>query len=326
MRADRLLSILILLQARGNMTAQALADKLEVSRRTILRDINALSIAGVPISAEGGHGGGIFLDENYRISLTGLNEAEMHALFISDTPRPLKEMGLEKASEDVLVKLFAALPLQHQEEVERFRQRIHVDSVWWGQEGKLTPFLSLLERAVFENRCIQGMYERSNGEVAERTLNPYGLVAKGNTWYLVAEHHGELRTYRVSRFSEVVLLDHSFQRQEHFDLPAYWRDHSQQFEKTLLQFSFTLAVEPESFHLLTWYAEGQFQMVEFLNHEHEKQERDGWPLVSLKMSSLEAARLFVLRLGKHTHVIEPYELHTAVIEAAQEIIAFHAQK
>ncbi len=320
MRADRLLSMLILLQAYGNMTTQALAEKLEVSRRTILRDIDALSIAGIPITAEGGPGGGIFLDKNYHVSLTGLNAAEVQTLFVSGPSGPLKDMGLTKAAEDVMLKLVAALSLRQRKEVERFQQHIHFDPVWWQQEEKITPFLSLLQNAVFQNHRLQVVYEGRGGERTERIIEPYGLVAKGDTWYLVATREGEFRTYRVSRFHEIKPLDQLFQRCEPFDLPSYWKDYCQEFEKNLPQFSFTLKVDPKYLHFLTWYAQGQFRIEKNL-----EQEKDEWLTVHLTLSSLEAACVFVLRAGQHTRVIEPPELSSAVIKAAQEILAFHTQ-
>ena len=320
MRADRLLSMLILLQARGNMTAQALAEKLEVSRRTILRDIDALSIAGIPITAEGGHGGGIFLDKNYRVSLTGLNAAEIQALLVSGPSGPIKDMGLTKASEDVMLKLVAALSLHQRKEVERFQQHVHFDPVWWQQEEKITPFLSLLQNAVFQNHRLQVVYEGRGGERTERIIEPYGLVAKGDTWYLVATREGDFRTYRVSRFHEIELLDQLFQRCDPFDLPSYWKDYCQKFEKNLPQFSFTLKVDPKHLHFLTWYARGQVHIEKDL-----EQEKDEWLTVHLTLSSLEAACIFVVRAGQHTRVVEPPELSSAVIKAAQEILAFHTQ-
>src|SRR5262245_47693068 len=140
MRADRLLSIMMLLQNRGKTTAQTLAREMGVSRRTILRDIDALSFAGIPIYAEGGHGGGIALDENYRLSLTGLKEAEVRALFVSNDSRLLSDIGLGQAAESTLPKLFAMLPELHKQAVERIRQRVHIDPLWWWHEEQPRPF------------------------------------------------------------------------------------------------------------------------------------------------------------------------------------------
>src|SRR5262245_53049166 len=133
MRADRLISLMLLLNARGRMTAQTLANQLEVSERTIYRDVDALGAAGIPIYVQPGVNGGVFLDENYRISLTGLTRAEVQALFVSSNARPLAALGLDSAVEATLLKLFAALPSAHQMEVERLRSRFYIDPANWFQ-------------------------------------------------------------------------------------------------------------------------------------------------------------------------------------------------
>ncbi|MBA2682372.1 MAG: WYL domain-containing protein [Ktedonobacteraceae bacterium] len=321
MRADRLLSLLILLQAHEGMTTGELAQRLEVSRRTILRDVDALSFAGIPVTAKGGQGGGIFLDKNYRVSLTGLTVSEMQALFVPGPSGPLKDIGLEKAAENMLLKVIAALPVRHREQIEGFRKRIHFDPVWWQQEEKVTPFLSLLHCAVFEERCLHIRYERHNGEVSEREIEPYGLVAKGSTWYLVGKREGAFRTYRVSRLQHVVLLDEVFQRDHTFDLPSYWSEHSIAFKKQLSQFSFALQMDPKHLYLLNWYAEGQFRLSEDVD-----QTKNEWPIVSLTVSSLQAACTFVLRAGRHVKIVAPPELRAEVVKVAREIIVLHTQE
>ena len=193
MRADRLLAITMLLQARGKMTAQALAAELEVSRRTILRDIDALSIAGVPIYAEGGHGGGIALDSHYRTTLTGLTEAEALTVFISESPQLLRDLGYQEQARQSLLKLFASLPALHRNAIEQFRQRVHIDPVWWWNEAA-PPFWDALQRAVYDAQLLRMTYARSDGTVAERTVEPYSLVAKAGVWYLVARRDDEFRT------------------------------------------------------------------------------------------------------------------------------------
>src|SRR5512145_2028347 len=140
MRADRLITLIMRLQTRGKVTAQTLAAELGVSRRTILRDVEALSAAGIPIYTEGGHGGGIALDENYRLSLTGLKESEVHSLFISGNNQLLNDIGLGEAAENTLLKLFAALPALHRPSVDHIRQRIHIDPLWWWQDAEPLPF------------------------------------------------------------------------------------------------------------------------------------------------------------------------------------------
>ncbi|HEX2906913.1 MAG TPA: HTH domain-containing protein, partial [Phototrophicaceae bacterium] len=200
MRADRLITLIMRLQTRGKVTAQTLAAELGVSRRTILRDVEALSASGIPIYAEGGHGGGIGLDENYRTTLTGLKEAELRTLFIAANTQLLDDIGLGGAAESTQLKLQAALPARHQSIVEQVRQRLYIDPVWWWHDTQPQRFWKELQQAVFEDRRIRVTYEYYSGEMVERVLEPYSLVAKASHWYLIGRREAEFRLYRVSRF------------------------------------------------------------------------------------------------------------------------------
>jgi predicted DNA-binding transcriptional regulator YafY len=180
MRADRLLSIVMLLQSHGKMTTQSLADRLEVSRRTVLRDIDALSMAGIPIYTDSGHGGGVALDEKYRTTLTGLKESEIRALFIASNNKLLDEIGLGEAAKSTQRKLAAALPAQHQSLVDHIHQRIYIDPLWWWHDAQPIAFWSELQEAVYQDLCIEVAYENYRGEVSKRILEPYSLVAKSS--------------------------------------------------------------------------------------------------------------------------------------------------
>src|SRR5690554_4763928 len=164
MRADRLISLMLLLHARGRMTARRLAEHLEVSERTIYRDIDALSAAGVPVYVQPGVNGGIFLDEHYRISLTGLTQSEVRALFVGNHARPLADLGLSQAVEDTLLKLFAALPTAHQAEVERLRSRFYIDPANWFQTAESSALLPVLQQAVWEDRALNICYQVVEGQ------------------------------------------------------------------------------------------------------------------------------------------------------------------
>ena len=252
MRADRLLAIMLLLQTRGKQTAETLAHELEVSRRTILRDIEALSISGVPINAEGVHGGGITLDKNYRTNLTGLKEEEARTLFLGSNEKVFTQLNLNDAAERTTLKLTAALPTRHQEAVQQIRQRILIDPAWWWQDSQSPQFWDQLQQAVYEDRCIRAIYERYDGEVVERELEPYSLVAKSSIWYLVAKREQELRIYRVTRFHDLTLLDNHFARDESYDLPTYWQSHLQQFVESMSEYAITLQVHPERMTFIKW--------------------------------------------------------------------------
>jgi predicted DNA-binding transcriptional regulator YafY len=312
MRADRLLSMMLLLQTRGKMTASALADELGVSRRTVLRDVEALSFSGIPIYADGGHGGGIALDENYRTTLTHLKESEVRALFITSNNQLLNEIGLGEAAESTLLKLSAALPDRHQPSVEHIRQRIYIDPLWWWHDAEIQPFWTELQQAVYEDRCIQVVYEHYNGEIVERQLEPYSLVAKSSTWYLIACRDGERRTYRVSRFREIRLLTEHFQRDPDFDLPTYWHEHLSEFVTAFSDYEFTLRVHPERVKFAQWLTPGRNTVV--------AAHGDGWMTLRFRVESAELAKMMVFGLGRQCEVLEPQSLKDAVITACQDLL------
>ena len=202
MRADRLLSIMLLLQTYRRMTAHDLANRLEVSERTIHRDMESLSAAGVPVVAERGAGGGWSLMGEYRTNLTGLNEAEIQALFLARSPRLLDDLGLGKAAEAAFIKLFAAVPPAMRRDAESASQRIYVDGAGWNQSEESAPLLPFLQDAVLKDRAVRFKYQRGDDCAVVREVGPLGLVAKGGVWYLVAAIDGDIRNYRVSRVIE----------------------------------------------------------------------------------------------------------------------------
>lgn len=312
MRADRLLSIVLLLQRQGKMTADNLARQLEVSRRTILRDVEALSFAGIPLYTEGGHGGGIALDEKYRTSLTGLNEAEVQALFIASNQQLFHEIGLGAAVESTLLKLFAALPARHQPAADHIRQRIYIDPVWWWHEGQTMPFWSELQAAVHEDRCIRVRYENYNGVIAERELEPYSLVSKSSHWYLVAKREGELRTYRVARLQSVEVLATYFQRDQAFDLPTYWQAHLHEFAAAFSEYEFSLRIHPDRINFARWLTPGRNLTL--------STDAQGWQTIKFQMESDHLAQMLVFGLGAACEVIEPLSLKEAVSRACQELL------
>lgn len=316
MRADRLLAMMMLLQTEGKMTSQSLADKLEVSRRTILRDIDALSTAGVPIYAEGGHGGGIVLDEQYRTTLAGMRDKEIGTLFIGSNTQLLKEIGLGDAAESTLLKLRAVLPTSHQLSVEHIRQRILIDPIWWWHDAQPLPWWDQLQQAVFEDRCIQVVYERNNGEIAERVLEPYSLVAKSSVWYLIANHAEELHTYRVSRFHQIELFDRYFQRREDFDLSRHWQKQLQRFGELVSDYTFTLCMDPKKMNFIKTIVSGRYDQV-------EEPGADGWVTIQFHLESMDLAKMLVFGLGQDAVVVEPQQLQEAVLSTAEAMLNKH---
>ena len=191
MRADRLLSLLLLLQARGRLTAPKLAQELEVSERTIYRDIDALSAAGVPVYGEPGRGGGYALLDSYRTNLTGLTEGEVRALFMLSIPKPLTDLGVGQELGAALRKLAAALPSARRDDEQRVRQRFLLDAVGWEQAAESVPHLPTVHRAVWEDRRLHLKYRIGPLAVQiEQTVEPYSLVAKAGDWLVVLRGAG----------------------------------------------------------------------------------------------------------------------------------------
>jgi len=318
MRADRLLSILLILQAHGRMTARELAQRLEVSERTIHRDMEALSTAGIPVTAERGIGGGWNLLENYRTNLTGLTEAEIQALFLIGPAHVLADLGLHKASEAALIKLFAALPAINRRNAEYIRQRIHVDVAGWHNAEEAVPYLSTLQEALWQGRKLHFAYRRSDATV-ERLVDPLGLVAKGSIWYLVAAVEGEVRSYRVSRMQEARVSDQPCMRPPDFDLAAYWTQSSADFKESLPRYTVTVRITPTA--LPRVHAAGRFIQVE----QADPPGADGWINLRLLFGIKEEAWGYILSFGAQMEVLEPLELREKLIELAESVVAFYAR-
>jgi predicted DNA-binding transcriptional regulator YafY len=315
MRADRLISIVLQLQKHGRMTSLALAETLEVSQRTILRDVEALSQAGIPIYAEGGHGGGIALDEQYRTSLTMLQESEILSLFINQSGKRLQDIGLNAAAEQAALKLYAALPLAHKSSVDFLRQRILIDPDWWWPEEKL-PFWEALQTAVYEDRRITATYENREGSTSEIRLEPYSLISKSSYWYLIAYKDEEFRTYRVSRFRDVKLLDQQFERRTEFDLYKFWQEHLTQFTTTANGYTFTLRIRPHRLNFVHWLAPGRHSIQQSTPQEMHTERLT----VRIQLDTFELAKMMVFGLAEDAEVVEPLELLEAVVETSRYFV------
>jgi predicted DNA-binding transcriptional regulator YafY len=313
MRADRLLSILLLLQTHPRLTARELAQRLEVSPRTIHRDMEALGAAGVPVVAERGAGGGWRLLESYRTDLTGLNGAEIQALFVTKPAHLLADLGLNQAGEAALIKLLAALPAMARRDAEFTRQRIHVDGASWHRPDEAVPLLPVLHDALWQERRLRIVYGRGADSV-ERALDPLGLVAKNSVWYLVAAVDGDLRTYRVSRIHHAEPLDQPSIRPPDFDLAAYWEQSLVAFKQALPRYYATLRVDPTIWERVQRPVRyGQIEQT-------LPPDADGWLRVVMRFDVEEVAREFVLGYGAQIEVIDPPALRAQIIEHAQQIL------
>lgn len=319
MRADRLFSIVLLLQSHRQLTARNLASRLEVSERTIHRDMEALSGAGIPVVAERGTGGGWSLLGEYRTNLTGLNEAEIQSLFVNKPTRLLADLKLEKAAEGALLKLLAALPSVYRRGAEHARQRIYVDVTGWNRAEEAVPLLHRLQEAIWQERRVRMTYRRGECDDAfERVVDPLGLVAKGSVWYFVAAvDDGEVRSYRVSRVEGAELLDAPCIRPPDFDLAAFWEQSSAKFRAHLPGYRTTVRVRQEIVARMP-YA-GRFARIERTGQP----DADGWVEVALRFDIEEMACEYALGFGTQLEVLEPPALREKVIDAAKNVVAFY---
>ena len=320
MRADRLISILLLLQVHHRLTARDLADRLEVSERTIHRDMEALSTAGIPVYAERGVGGGWSLVEGYETNLTGLSDAEIQTLFLSKPARLLTDLGLQSASESAMNKLLASLPAMQRRDAEYVQQRVHIDVNGWSNTQETVAYLPLLQEAIWQERKIKIVYELSTGPIVTPVLEPLGLVAKGNTWYLVAVFKGNNAVYRVSRIFNACLLDEPCERPKHFDLAAFWAESSAQFFANLPRYPVEVLVQPAIVDTLRcWRRYGTVERV-------SPPEADGRQRVTLIFETAEEACAQCLSFGAQLEVLTPYELRQRVIEEARAALAQYAHQ
>jgi predicted DNA-binding transcriptional regulator YafY len=322
MRADRLLSLVMLLQTRGNMTARALGEELEVSERTIYRDVDALSFAGIPVYAERGPGGGIALLDSYRTSLTGLNRDEVRALFMLSIPAPLDELGVTNDLKAALLKLSAALPAVGRDEQVLARQRIHLDSVAWAQPEQPVPHLQTVHQAVWQDVKLQLRYDLGYFGEIELLVDPLGLVAKTTVWYLVCASDDHLRVLRVSDILEVCVLDEHFERPANFNLVTYWQTWSEQNEDRLVSFRVKVKVNPDlNPYLWTHFGERVQDKGALL----EAPDEDGWITLTLLFERFEEARRRLLGYGRAIEVLEPDALRKSIKDYAWQVVDLYSK-
>jgi predicted DNA-binding transcriptional regulator YafY len=320
MRADRLLSLLLLLQNRGKLTADKLARELEVSVRTIYRDIDALSAAGVPVYAERGPGGGCALLDSYRTDLTGLTRDEVRALFMLSIPAPLSELGVSQELKAALLKLSAALPSRRRSDEERVRQRIHLDSTWWFQSEEPVPHLQTIQRAVWQDRKLWINHRLRFGAQAEHLVDPYGLVAKANVWYAVCAREGVERVYRVSRVLDARIADESFERPMDFSLADFWDQWCAEYEANRPTYPVTARIAPDLVDLLPMYLG---ERVRDVIADAGPADAEGWIRLTLPFESLEAARGPILGMGRAIEVLAPRALRNSVADFAAQIVELY---
>lgn len=311
MRAGRLLSILLLLQRRRKLTARELAERLEVSERTILRDMDALSGSGIPVVAERGRGGGWSLLDDYETKLNGLNPAEIQSLFLARPDQLLADLGLKRDADAALLKIESALPDGLRERAEFARRRIVIDPRGWRDPAESVACLPHLLDALWCGKQIRFVYARSFGEPSERQGHPLGLVAKGSTWYLIANAAEGTRTFRVSRISEISVLDLPAVCPADFHLASYWERSTWEFREKLPRYYATFLASPS---VMRW--------VRYRGWRLEEETAEGDRVrVKLRFDVEEEAVQFALSFGGAIEVVEPAELRARVLAGARDILA-----
>ncbi|MFS0728269.1 helix-turn-helix transcriptional regulator [Paenibacillus sp. 1P07SE] len=306
MRADRLLTILLLLQNRGRMTSRELADKLEVSERTIFRDMEALSAAGIPVYAERGSAGGWMLSEGYRTNLTGMKTEEILSLLLTNPSNLLDDLGIKEHFDAALQKLLAASPSAIKKNAEMVRQRMLVDGAGWHQSKESFEHLSTVQEAVWEERQLNIQYRRDE-ETVERIVNPLGIVAKRNVWYLIAESSGDLRTYRISRLMGARMLEATFERPADFDLEQYWEQSTQQFKQNLPRYPARLRAHRKLHSRI-----GQERYAKIIGIGEAGQDSE-WSELDVEFQTLGSACEIILSYGSLVEVLTPEELRAKVV-------------
>jgi len=322
MRADRLISILLLLQIHGQMSGRELAKRLEVSPRTIHRDMEVLSASGVPVYAVHGTRGGWTLDPAYRTNLTGLNPSEAQALALTLPTQLLVDLGLEGASQAAYYKFLAALPTANRDSAEFIRQRFYVDMSGWQQYKEPAPFLALIQDALWQEKRLQMVYKRNDGTLVDRCVEPLGLVAKGAVWYLVASIEGEARTYRASRIQSARIESQTAQRPPGFDLAAFWQKSTSEFRSTLPQYQVTVRLGPGILERLR-YA-GRYTRLDKVELVGEPDVM-GWQTARIQFEREREASEYLLSFGPQIEVLDPPDLRSSLLAQAQEVVKIYAK-
>jgi predicted DNA-binding transcriptional regulator YafY len=322
-RASRLLSLILLLQNRGRMTARELAAELEVSVRTVYRDAEALAQAGIPLYGDAGPNGGYQLVGGYRTKLTGLLAGEAESLALAGLPQAASQLGLGSLLSAAQSKLSAALPAELRGRTARVAERFLLDPHTWYRAGEdEVPLLPAVAAAVWEQRRIAVRYRRwAAPQEVERVLDPYGLVLKSGAWYTVAAHQGRALTYRVSQLIEVRQTREGFERPTGFDLAEHWRTYLRDFDARRLRIRILISLRPE---LLEPFA-GQLDSAagERLLGSASGPDERGLVGAELWLERLEQAVPLLLAHGTGIEVLDPVELRVTLGRTAASVAAMY---
>ncbi len=317
-RADRLIAMLMLLQSKGQLTAHQLAEELEVSVRTIYRDVNALCYSGVPLYAERGPGGGISLVEQYRSDLTGLTKEEVRALFSLNIPPALNDLGLDQELRAALLKLSAALPTTLRGDERAVRQRIHIDAIPWSYEG-IAPsrtHLQNLQKAIWESLELEILYQTLTiqGFLPLRSIVcPYGLIAKATDWYMVAKRQDHMLVLRVERIQDMKPTGRIFNRTDDFNLVTFWENCCQKYAHNRPSYPVLVRVSPSLSPDLPYFLGNRM-----INSGDP--DKNGWVTFELNFEYHDQARKELLSFGGAIEVLSPIALRYSIEDYADQIL------
>jgi predicted DNA-binding transcriptional regulator YafY len=324
-RAERLLAITLLLQARGKMPAHQLAELLGVSIRTIYRDINALSMAHVPVAMQQGPGGGYYLLQEHYVETSRFTREEVVSLVLGGAM--VGNYSLFADDEDLhraFLKLEATLPEEYRDDVRAARERILFDTHAWPQKPA-TAYLDLIRSALWKGQQLDILYPRTDGSALTwRRVEPYGLVYRGlprpqvrtGIWYLIALCHccHQIHPFRVGYIQDVCVRDEMVQKRDDFDLQTYWREARKYLDRRMQSLTMTLKIEAVARHRLR---DGATIV---------REERDGSIIASVPVESLDAAVSYVLSLGPHALVIAPKQVREEVAQAVKHMAILYEQE
>jgi predicted DNA-binding transcriptional regulator YafY len=317
MRASRLLSILLQLQTHGRMTAGCLAEQFEVSVRTIYRDVDHLSEAGVPVYSDRGRSGGFRLLDGFRSQLSGLTQAEAETLFFAGLPGPATELGLAELLASARIKLLAAMPVGAR--TERLSARFHLDPLGWFRASENSALLPSIARATWSERSLDIRY-RNAGRIVERRICPLGLVLKGGIWYVVAQREGQFRTYRVSTIVDAVECEHPFTRPKGFHLAQHWAKAARDYEINRYRIKATVRLSPKGLSRIDLLGA---HVAETVARTSRRADKEGWVTCMLPLEGLDEGVGELLRLREEVWVQAPVNLRRAMAKALARLNAYY---
>jgi predicted DNA-binding transcriptional regulator YafY len=329
MRASRLLSLLLLLQGRGRMTAQELADRLDVSVRTIYRDVESLSAAGVPVYADRGPTGGYQLLDGYRTKLTGMTTDEAESLFLAGVPAAATEMGLGTVLAAAELKLRAALPPELASGTGRIRERFHLDAPGWFRQAEPTPHLAGLAAAVWQDRLIEVRYRRWKvPREVTRVLAPLGVVLKAGRWYLIAHparaSTDDIRTYRVANILDLAALDERFERPEDFELAEFWQSWARRYEDGVYRDQASVRLTTDALQRMGFIFPPA--MTRGAREAAGPPDEAGWVNTVVPIESIKHGHTELLKLGADVEVLGPPELRERFAATSRALAAIYVEE